>query len=96
MIKDYAVKVIDFPKFVGNADRNNIDAKSMTLPKRRAWTWKDRVLVGGMAIAIAIVSFLYVEQRQVSQRVQWLLEKANRQDCLTGIKKLNSPECKGL
>lgn len=30
MLKDYAVKIIDFPKFVGNADRNSIDAKSLT------------------------------------------------------------------
>jgi hypothetical protein len=27
-------------------------------------------------------------------QTQWLLEKANRRDCLDGIKKPNSPECK--
>jgi small-conductance mechanosensitive channel len=73
-----------------------LQSSNSTEQKRRAWTWKDRVLVGGIAIAVAIFCCLYVEQRQVSQRVQWLLEKANRQDCLTGIKKSNSPECRGF
>lgn len=64
--------------------------------KRRAWTWKDNILVGGVALAVVLVSFLSVEQSRMSQRVQWLLEKANRQECLTGIKKRNSPECRNL
>ena len=39
----------------------------------------------------------YLRDRQVlfetAQKTQWLLEKANRRDCLDGIKKLDSPEC---
>jgi len=34
--------------------------------------------------------------QNINQRVQWLLEKANRQDCLAGIKKPSSPECRSL
>ncbi|NJQ96522.1 MAG: hypothetical protein HC784_00130 [Hydrococcus sp. CSU_1_8] len=32
--------------------------------------------------------------RETAIQTQWLLEKANRRDCLEGIKKRNSPECK--
>ena len=39
----------------------------------------------------------YLRDRQVlfdmARQTQWLLEKANRRDCLEGIKKPNSPEC---
>lgn len=39
----------------------------------------------------------YMQDRRLlldtATRTQWLLEKANRRDCLDGIKKRNSPEC---
>lgn len=35
MIAQYGVKVVDFPKFIGNADRNQIDAKSWTFGQAR-------------------------------------------------------------
>ena len=35
LIKDYQVKIVDFPKFIGNADRNDIDAKSLTFGEAR-------------------------------------------------------------
>jgi hypothetical protein len=35
LIEKYKVKVIDFPKFIGNADRNAIDARSWTFGEAR-------------------------------------------------------------
>ena len=37
MIADYGVKVIEFPKFIGNADRNLIDKQSLTFAQARAY-----------------------------------------------------------
>ncbi|MGK7949898.1 MAG: hypothetical protein AB4368_14215 [Xenococcaceae cyanobacterium] len=34
--------------------------------------------------------------QNTNQRVQWLLEKANRMDCRMGIKTPGSPECQGF
>ena len=69
-------------------------------PKKVKWIWKDSVLVGAIALSLLTSLFLSWELsqtiQQMSQRVQWLLEKANRQDCLTGIKSQDSSECQGL
>ena len=67
---------------------------------KKIWTWKDSVF-GGLAtiILLSTVSFGVNQNRvnqNTNQRVQWLLEKANRMDCRLGIKKPGSPECKGL
>ncbi|NJO93954.1 MAG: hypothetical protein HC820_05575 [Hydrococcus sp. RM1_1_31] len=68
--------------------------------KQLAWTWKDSVLVGLVAIAILTTAMGSISQSRVSgemgQKVQWLLQKANRQECRTGIKSIHSPECQGL
>lgn len=56
-------------------------------------------------IAAGVGAFLFLagmnlqqqqEIRSSSQRIQWLLEKANRNDCLAGIKPPQSPECSAL
>lgn len=53
-----------------------------------------------MSVTLLTTTYFNVNQSQVNQntnqRVQWLLEKANRQDCLAGIKKPDSPECRSL
>ena len=62
--------------------------------------WKSNVMLGLIAVTLCTTSYFNVRQSQVNQninqRVQWLLEKANRQDCLAGIKKPDSPECRSL
>ena len=69
-------------------------------PNKKIWTWKDNVLIGlVISVLVTTVSFGVVQNQvnqKMGQRVQWLLEKANRRDCLAGIKKPNSPECKSL
>ncbi len=37
LMAEYKVRVIDFPKFIGNADRNAIDAKSLTFGEAREY-----------------------------------------------------------
>ena len=38
LLSEYQAKVIDFPKFIGNADRNTIDAESLTFAQAREYT----------------------------------------------------------
>jgi hypothetical protein len=37
LMAQYQVRVIDFPKFIGNADRNAIDAASLSFGKAREY-----------------------------------------------------------
>ncbi|MDJ0534870.1 MAG: hypothetical protein QNJ70_20715 [Xenococcaceae cyanobacterium MO_207.B15] len=63
-------------------------------------TWKDNVILALVVVLLSSSLYFNFNQRQINQdtnqRVQWLLKKANRQDCLAGIKKRDSPECQGL
>ena len=67
---------------------------------RKIWTWKDSVVFSLLTIALLATVYFNVGQNRVVQHnnqiVQWLLYKANRQECLTGIKKPDSPECQGF
>lgn len=47
-------------------------------------------------VILAGIGLVYWQQRVETERVQWLLEKANRWECQHGIKLPNSPECEGL
>lgn len=38
---------------------------------------------------------LWQGQEYQGERLQWLLQKATRQECITGIKSMNSQECQG-
>ena len=66
----------------------------------KIWVWKDSLLCGLVTIVLLTTVSFGVNQNRVSQstsqKVQWLLQKANRMDCRMGIKKPGSPECKGL
>jgi len=67
---------------------------------RLNWTWKDSILAGLVAIAVLTTAMGAISQSRVSgemgQKVQWLLQKANRQECRAGIKSTKSPECQGF
>ena len=62
--------------------------------------WKSNVMLFFLGTTLLTTTYFNVNQSRVNQninqRVQWLLEKANRQDCLAGIKKPDSPECRSL
>ena len=61
---------------------------------RRGKQWV-MVLVGMIAI-LGMQVYDHLIFRQTSQRVQWILSKQNRRDCLEGIKSQDSAECKNL
>jgi chromosome segregation ATPase len=71
--------------------------------KREVSTWEGRFLwTAVISIFMLSAGFLGATRMMVVDRkllldtaiqTQWLLEKANRRDCLDGIKKPNSPEC---
>ena len=67
---------------------------------RKIWTWKDSVLFSLITTVLLATVYLNVGQNRVVQHnnqiVQWLLYKANRQECLAGLKKPGSPECQGF
>ncbi|WP_036488226.1 DUF6753 family protein [Myxosarcina sp. GI1] len=75
--------------------------KKSSLPAlKKIWTWKDSMWLSLTTFVLFIVIGFGVSQKRIdedtSQRVKWLLEKANRQDCLAGIKESNSPECQNF
>lgn len=66
-----------------------------------AWTWSARSpLTWGLSALLALnlagVGVIYFNQKDQAQKVDWLLYKGNRYECLAGIKRQNSPECQGL
>ena len=67
---------------------------------RKIWTWKDSAVFSLLTTILLAIVYFNVGQNRVVQHnnqiVQWLLYKANRQECLTGIKKPGSPECQGF
>ena len=73
--------------------------KSNPLNKKTG-VWKDNLLLGLVTTILLKTGYFGWTQHQVNQntnqKVQWLLEKANRMDCRMGIKKPGSPECRGL
>ena len=65
----------------------------------KRWTWKDNILSSTLMLGIFLsISqyFNYQNIRDTNQKVQWILEKANRQDCLSGIKNADSVECQSF
>ena len=62
--------------------------------------WKDNISTYLLAIILMMIGSFGLNQYRVnqstSQKIHWLLEKANRLDCKMGIKSPGSPECKGF
>ena len=78
-----------------------IENQSKSNPlNKKGGVWKDNLLIGLITTILLMTGYFGFTQHRVNQstnqRVQWLLEKANRLDCRMGIKKPGSPECKGL
>ncbi|MDJ0903561.1 MAG: hypothetical protein QNJ55_32685 [Xenococcus sp. MO_188.B8] len=78
-----------------------IENQSKSNPlNKKGGVWKDNLLIGLITIVLLTTGYFGFTQHRVNQstnqRVQWLLEKANRIDCRMGIKKPGSPECKGF
>ncbi len=80
---------------------STIENQSKSNPlNKKTGVWKDNLLIGLITTILLMTGYFGFTQHRVNQstnqRVQWLLEKANRIDCRMGIKKPDSPECKGF
>ena len=64
----------------------------ISLESRRTWIWG--INYGLMVGLIGGLIWLSWQQVQQSERVGWLLEKANRQECATGVKPADDPQCR--
>jgi hypothetical protein len=72
--------------------------------KREVFTWEGRFLWTAVVSMVMLSTGFFGAMkiyggerellRETAIQTQWLLEKANCRDCLEGIKKRNSPECK--
>ena len=72
--------------------------------KREVSTWEGRFLWTAVVSMVMLSTGFFGAMkiyggerellRETAIQTQWLLEKANCRDCLEGIKKRNSPECK--
>lgn len=77
-----------------NLINGNFSNHSTNLGRINKWTI-GILLVGVMSI-LGIQWYDYQLLLHNTQRVQWILEKQNRRDCLDQIKPKDSPECQGL
>ena len=61
------------------------------------WAVCNMALVGIFSI-LTLSGFVQVSRWQSdnAKKIEWLLEKGNRNDCLRGIKPKNSPECRSV
>jgi len=80
---------------------STIENQSKSNPlNKKTGVWRDNLFLGLVTTILLMTGYFGFTQHRVNQstnqRVQWLLEKANRMDCRMGIKKPGSPECKGL
>lgn len=89
---------IDIKQSRDNPNRNQISNASKV---KKSSIWKDKIMIilGAFSISLLMMNLGFIFKQynlelKTSQKVQWLLEKANRQDCLAGIKTPDSPECR--
>lgn len=62
------------------------------IQNRRDWTSAINCgLLSGIAVAVVLLCW---QQLQQSERIGWLVEKANRQECATGVKPADDPQCR--
>ena len=73
------------------------DELKENLPKKGKLIWSVNLLGLGLLLLSSTSGILnWRSINQIDQRTNWLLEKANRQECLQGIKSAESIECTTL
>lgn len=68
--------------------------KSQKKQKKQKWIIKAVLIV--LCFNFIFSGFSFFIELQTKKEVTWLLQKANRQECIAGIKDINSPECSGV
>ncbi|WP_038020454.1 DUF6753 family protein [Synechococcus sp. PCC 7335] len=59
----------------------------------RRVTWTSSFSLAALVVLIVGGGFSYLRLAHTSERAQWLLEKANRAECLSGIKPSSDSQC---
>jgi hypothetical protein len=84
----------------------NVNSSSQVLASRFSKTEnlisQNQTFLGGISLISCVLSALllgggvafYWQQVKQGQHINWLLEKANRQECVTGIKPTDDPQCR--
>ena len=85
---------------IDSLNSNPSQQKKSNLFNKKIGIWKDNAQLMIVTVVLLMTGYFGFIQNQVNQntnqRVQWLLEKANRMDCRSGIKPPSSPECQGF
>ena len=64
--------------------------------KTKKKKWITNLILILLCFNLIFIGMLFLVELQTKKEVNWLLQKANRRECLAGIKKPNSPECAGI
>lgn len=73
---------------------NKSNSQSIKQPTNLKWIVS--VLIFSGLFNLLLSSFLLFSALETKKQVKWLLFKANRHECLAGIKSPQSPECAGI
>lgn len=73
---------------------NKSSSQSIKQPTNLKWIVSIFILSSFFNLLLS--SFLLFSALETKKQVKWLLFKANRHECLAGIKSLQSPECAGI
>ena len=74
------------------------DQGLVSVAEQMSWIWSINLalLITGVG-GVVIFSWSLMQQRaaiyEQNRRLGWLLQKANRQECLTGVKPADDPQC---
>ena len=74
--------------------------KNLPSPQNQSpsqWRWISSILTL-LLLVVNLMAIGLIGQKfaLTAEKVNWILIKFNRQECIAGIKKRNSPECAGL
>lgn len=74
------------------------ESKLSNLENRVDWTWNINLgLIAVMLVCLGAFAGSVWQQRAISseqnERLGWLLDKANREECIDGIKPADDPQC---
>ena len=100
LLKAIDQKLLTIEALISNPQQPQTQIKDelkVNLPKKGKLIWNVNLLCLGLLLLSSTSGILnWRSINQIDQRTNWLLEKANRQECLQGIKSVESIECTTL
>lgn len=100
LLKAINQKLLTIETLISNPQQPQTQIKDelkANLPKKGKLIWSVNLTCLGLLLLSSTSGILnWRSINQINQRTNWLLEKANRQECLQGIKSAESIECTTL